>query len=576
MVCMNPTLYITLSSAIINFLVGFYVYFSNPKKISNRIFTALVILSGFFAISEFFVRSSDTRELALLYSRIGYSIFPIVSCVVVHFASIFPRIYQNEKNIFAKYKYSIIYLYTISIIMVIIFNLLVSIQDVHRTEWGFRVLLSRSTAILIFFFLFCGFITLYFLLSKYYNENISGIEKNQIKFVLLGLLLIFILSLGTNLVPPIFNLSIFPMTSISLLLFSVLVAYSILKYETLKLTPVETANVIMDTLADPLVVVDKEENIINVNKSTFNHLGYNKKELINFPLRKIINIPNGEKKHVKKVFESKSFEGLYTDKILEDIEIEFVNKSGKNIPMSVSASTIYNSRRNIEGVVLIARDLTEVKKSLKEKEMLLREIHHRVKNNLQLISSLLDLQSEQTQNKDIIEMFRESQNRIKLMAALHEQLYRSKNLKKINLYEHFQSFVNNLFSSYIINPDKISLKITTHNICLDFKTTLLCSMIVSELVSNSLKYAFPADEKGEIIIDFNLKDDLYILIVSDNGVGLPEKIDFRNTKTLGLQLVNMFVQQLKGSIQLDRSNGTKFIITFGDIAREKRGQKSGK
>ena len=126
---------------------------------------------------------------------------------------------------------------------------------------------------------------------------------------------------------------------------------------------------------------------------------------------------------------------------------------------------------NIEGFLLVGRDLTNIKKSLKEKEILLREIHHRVKNNLQLISSLLDFQSEQTNNKEIIEMFRESKNRIKLMASLHEQLYQSKNLDKIDFKNHIQNLLDNLFSSYKVKTRDISLKVDIHNMFFDFKTS---------------------------------------------------------------------------------------------------------
>ena len=570
MICMNPALCIALSSAILNILVGIYVYSSNPKKITNRVFTVLVIFSAIFAISEFIVRSSETKELALIAGRIGYGIFPIVSCVVVHFASVFPRKYPNNKNIFTRYKYSLIALYMAGIIISIIFNMLISIQDVQISEWGYRVILSGSTDFVVFWFLFCGFCALYTLSHKYYEKTISTVEKKQIKFMLMGLLLIFALSLGTNLIPPLFNISLFPMTSISLALFSFMTAYSLIKYKLMKLTTAETADAVVDTMIDSLIVVDGNENIVNVNKSTIKLLGYNRKELLNSPLTHIIKLSNIEKRDGKKFFESNFFDGLLTNDRLKDIEIEFLNKAGKTIPMSVSASVMYDNNRNLEGIVLVARDLTEVKKSLKEKELLLREIHHRVKNNLQLVSSLLDLQSEHIKNKQVIGMFKESQNRIKLMATLHEQLYQSDNLIEINFGECIQRLTTNLFCSYRIDPDAITPKINIQEIFMDIDKILLCSFIINELVSNSLKHAFPAGRKGKIIINFRLDDNMYRLIVGDTGVGFPKEVDFRNTKTLGLQLVNMFVQQLKGNIKLDRTGGTKFMITFEHVKEGRR------
>lgn len=264
----------------------------------------------------------------------------------------------------------------------------------------------------------------------------------------------------------------------------------------------------------------------------------------------------------KKFIVNKIFESLYSGKDFENLELEFLNKTGKVIPMSVSVSAMYDKNAKIEGIVIVARDLTELKESVREKEVLLREIHHRVKNNLQLISSMLDLQSEQNENKFVVEKFKESQNRIKLMASLHEQLYQSSNLRKINFGEHIQVVSNILLSSYNINRDNVAIKVNIKDIYMGVDMALLCSLIVNELISNSLKYAFPEKDEGEIIVDLHFNGIKYRLDVSDNGVGFPTDVDFRNTKTLGLKLVNMFVEQLKGDIELYRKRGTRFLITF--------------
>ncbi len=573
---MNPVIYIPLFSAILTSLIGFYVFLLNPKKKTNRVFSVLALFLAIFSIGEFITRISTTKEEALFFGRICYIAVVFISCLGVHFSTVFPKEYPNDKNIFPKYKYLLFVLYVVGIIIAIIFSLLVSPKDVEMSEWGYRVILNPSTGFIIHWLLFCSFIATVSLSHTYFKKHISNNEKKQIQFVTVGFLLVVALSLGTNLVPPLYRISVFPMTTFSLLIFSVVVAFSMKRYKLMKLTIAETADAIIDTMSDSLIVVDKYEKIVNFNKSTINLLGYHKEELINSPLKQILKLPEGGEIDSKKIFKSKPFDRLYKNRELKDIEADFVNKAGNILPMSVSVSAMYDNIRNLEGIVLVARDLTEIKKSLTEKDALLREIHHRVKNNLQLISSLLDLQSEQTENKKIIEMFRESQNRIKLMASLHEQLYQSKNLDKIDLSNHIKNLLDNLFSSYTISPDAISLKINVHNISMDFKKSLLLSMIVSELVSNSLKHAFPTGEKGEIIIDIKLEDNSYTGTISDNGVGLPKGLDFRNTNTLGLQLINMFVKQLKGSIQLDKSNGTKFIITFRYIEKGKGGRKDGK
>jgi len=206
----------------------------------------------------------------------------------------------------------------------------------------------------------------------------------------------------------------------------------------------------------------------------------------------------------------------------------------------------------------------ELKKRNKELEILNKEIHHRVKNNLQVIASLLKLQSGYIKDNKALLMFKESQNRVKSMTLIHEQLYDSKVLGWINCTEYIRNLVNHLIRSFRLHLHKIKLNINVNDIFLDIDTANSCGLIINELVSNSLKHAFPAGkEDGEIRIDLHSdNDNKFILIVSDNGVGFPKDIDFRNTKSLGLQLVNTLIEQLDGTIELYSSGGTAFEIAF--------------
>ncbi|MFQ5964147.1 MAG: histidine kinase dimerization/phosphoacceptor domain -containing protein [Candidatus Scalinduaceae bacterium] len=215
----------------------------------------------------------------------------------------------------------------------------------------------------------------------------------------------------------------------------------------------------------------------------------------------------------------------------------------------------------------------QIKASLREKEVLLKEIHHRVKNNLQIVSSMLNLQSEYIKEKKTIDVFRESQARIKLIALVHEQLYQAEDLARVDFAEYVRNLINYLLRAYGVNCNCLSTKINGNNVFLDVNTAIPCGLIVNELVSNSLKYAFPACTSGEgkmskgkiegkICVSLSPEDDKYTLIVSDNGAGFPEDLDFRNTTTLGMQLVKTLTDQLEGSIKLDVSNGTEFKITF--------------
>ncbi len=203
--------------------------------------------------------------------------------------------------------------------------------------------------------------------------------------------------------------------------------------------------------------------------------------------------------------------------------------------------------------------------ALKEKEVLLKEVHHRVKNNLQVITSLLKLQSDRIVDKQALEMFKESQNRVRSMALIHEKLYQSKDLANIDFKGYIIDLVGGLLQSYAQDAHKIVLNRNIKDISLDVETAIPCGLIINELVSNSLKHAFPDGREGEINIKFHSSDDNKLeLIVSDDGVGIPENMDIRNTESLGLHLVNILAEdQLKGELKLDRSKGTIFRISFG-------------
>jgi PAS domain S-box-containing protein len=207
-----------------------------------------------------------------------------------------------------------------------------------------------------------------------------------------------------------------------------------------------------------------------------------------------------------------------------------------------------------------------IRGSLQEKEVLLKEVHHRVKNNMQVISSLLNLQGEYIRDSHDRELFRDSQSRVKSMALVHEMLYQSKNLAQVNFKDYIRNIVDQLFSFYSVNMGKIELEIEVGDILLGIDTAIPCGLIINELVSNALKYAFPDNRKGKISIYFSKEiGSYYTCIVRDSGVGLPSDIDFENTVSLGLQLVNTLTRQLGGKIELSREHGTEYRITFDGV-----------
>lgn len=250
-------------------------------------------------------------------------------------------------------------------------------------------------------------------------------------------------------------------------------------------------------------------------------------------------------------------------------EFEITRRDGNRRVLIATITPRFDSAETLAGTFAVFRDITDrkeaeqrIRASLKEKEVLLKEIHHRVKNNLQVISSLLYLQSKSIRDKRALDLFRESQNRVKSMALIHEKLYGSEDLVRIDFAEYIRNLTAHLFSSYGLSSQNIRLEADVTDVSLDIEKAIPYGLIINELVSNCLKYAFPDGGSGEIKITLESGTDGDLtLIVGDDGVGMPHAIDFRNTDSLGLQLVNTLVQQLGANIELDRTDGTRFTIT---------------
>jgi two-component sensor histidine kinase len=207
----------------------------------------------------------------------------------------------------------------------------------------------------------------------------------------------------------------------------------------------------------------------------------------------------------------------------------------------------------------------QLRTSLQDREVLLKEIHHRVKNNLQIISSLLRLQANAIQDPKALSSFKDSQNRVRAMALIHERLYQSESLAKIYFPEYVRKLTSDVLRSYNFAASTIRIYSDIADVELKVDTVIPCGLIINELVSNAIKYAFPTQTDGEIKISFvEVAATQYQLVVQDDGIGLPEGFDFRNTSSLGLQLVCALTEQLQGTIALDNCHGTAFTITFSD------------
>lgn len=314
-----------------------------------------------------------------------------------------------------------------------------------------------------------------------------------------------------------------------------------------------------------MVYIHNEQGImLDANDYALERLGYTRDDLGKVSMQDILH-----QEDIPKIFEGMA--DIWAKGFMEHpIEISLVTKSGEIIWVETFGISLERSVDHYIGLGM-ARDITErkraedeIKTSLREKEILLKEIHHRVKNNLQIVSSLLNLQSETIEDPRILSGLKDNQNRVKSMALIHEKLYGSKDVSVIDLKDYIHSLIMDLAQSCNVDSDRITIRENIENLEIGIDKAIPCGLIINELVSNSMKYAFPDTRAGEIQVSLKpLKNKNVELMVSDNGVGLPKDLDIRKTDSLGLHLVTILVEdQLDGSYQINNKMGTKFTITF--------------
>jgi len=231
-----------------------------------------------------------------------------------------------------------------------------------------------------------------------------------------------------------------------------------------------------------------------------------------------------------------------------------------------------NHQEEVQGYVFANSDVTEqmraedeLKRLLQEKDILLAEVHHRVKNNMQVIISLLGLQASEIEDEKLRAVYEESRNRIKSMTLVHEQLYRSNEYARIGIGTYIDHLATTLFNSYQIEPDRIQMHIAAEDVYIDLERAIPCGLLLNELITNSLKYAFPNNANGHIWIKLHPENGNIILIYRDNGIGLPADLNLENLQSLGLQLVRLLsVHDLHGSVELKNRHekGVNYLIKF--------------
>lgn len=337
---------------------------------------------------------------------------------------------------------------------------------------------------------------------------------------------------------------------------------------------------ITTTAKDAIIMMDENGLTSFWNPAAESIFGYTEGEVMNRELHAFI-MP--ERNHDYFIKAMKRFrETGEGNAVGRTVELVGRRKDGSEMPVELSLSAIrVKGRWHSVGIVrdITQRKLTEKKilASLEEKEVLLQEVHHRVKNNMQVISSLLDLQLDCLGEKPPREIFSEIKNRIRTMSLVHEKLYLSRDLSRVDFQDYLTTLTDNLYKSYNVSLSKVALDLDVGGILLGIDTAIPCGLIVNELITNSLKYAFPGERKGEIRVALRQAgagergESQYELTVRDDGVGIPEDVQLRGVKTLGLYLVTTLVEhQLQGSIHLHRTAGTRFDIVFKELKYKRR------
>jgi PAS domain S-box-containing protein len=325
---------------------------------------------------------------------------------------------------------------------------------------------------------------------------------------------------------------------------------------------------LFESIPDGIYLSTADGKFVDVNPAYVEILGYdNKEDLMKIDIKNDLYVEPEDRDKV-------------TAEELETGMSVFCQrrKDGSIIWVEDRGNYIKDEYGNIAYHEGILRDVTDrilaeekIRTSLKEKELLLKEIHHRVKNNLQVVSSLLNLQSNTINDEIALSAFKDSINRVSSMALVHEKLYESKNFADIDFKGYLESIMNDVYHFSQLNG-RIQFKMDIDEISLGLDDAVPCGLIVNELVSNSLKYAFPNENKGIIEISFKrIENETFHLIVHDNGVGLPAQFDFENNTSLGLNLVKLLSKQIEGRVKYTRDNGTKFKIAFKgyDYAKKK-------
>jgi PAS domain S-box-containing protein len=321
----------------------------------------------------------------------------------------------------------------------------------------------------------------------------------------------------------------------------------------------------VEAVPNAVMVVNRNSQIVMINGQAERVFGYVKTEILGCSIGQLVT--ERVRGH-KPVLPSRFLVIPWSGPMTPGHELHALHKDGHEFPVEIGRSPIETN----DGPMVIlgivdsserGQEAARFRAAVKAKDVLLGEIHHRVKNNLQIVSSLLDLQAARVSDQATRDLLRDSQNRIHSMALIHQTLYGSKDLETVDFAQFSETLLSVLVRSYGIEPDRITVRVDVEPVDLPIDLAVPCGLVLNELITNAIKHAFPNRGRGEIRIALSRQPgDEVLLSVSDNGIGLPDHMDTSRVETIGLQLVELLATQLDGEISIHRSGPTQFSLRF--------------
>jgi len=384
-------------------------------------------------------------------------------------------------------------------------------------------------------------------------------EKNQALLIILSLIITFILGSLTDIILPMLKISAPPLAVIFTLIPASTLWYTIEKYRVMGISTRNIVSDILKNMGEGFLLLDMGGRVREISNETLKLLACTREDLILKPVSMII--AESDVHHISRLLDKEN------RKPVRNLDISLRRCDGKTFPALFSMAPVFDDWNDVLGYICTFRDYTEEQKnekqirtSLREKEILLAEIHHRVKNNLQLINSLVNMQQKLSSEENTV--LKSVKSRIRAISLVHEKIFRHRNVETIDFSDYLKDFLSHLLLMY----KKPDLHINTHvhveNVVLPLEQATPCSLILNEIISNALKYGFTGQESGDLWISFVMEKEHYVLTIKNDGKPMPEHAMKSDTFGLGMKITKALVQQLKGSLEILSSGGTTFRIRF--------------